>query len=149
MSAINKFDGEWGERMEWSGARVRRYDGDSAAGVTENWLVGKAEKARNFAIRYYEVDADGRTNEEEHIHDHGIVVLRGQGKVLLGSEWHEIGVGDVVYIEPNQRHQLLNTGAGPLGFICVIPAVRKKKGKDVWAEGELATTSSQQSTINN
>lgn len=135
MSAINRFDGEWGERMAWSGARMRHYDSDVAAGVTENWLIGKAEGARNFAIRYYEVEVDGRTVQEEHAHDHGIVVLRGKGRVLLSDEWHDIGVGDVVYIEPNARHQLLNTGEGPLGFICVIPAVRKKKGKEVWAEG--------------
>ena len=136
MSAINKFEGVWGERMEWDGARVRRYDGVDAAGVTENWLIGKAEAARNFAIRYYEVGVDGRTKQEAHEHDHGSVVLRGQGRVLLDSDWNEIAQGDVVYIAPNELHQLMNTGPEPLGFLCVIPAVRKKKGEKVWAEGK-------------
>ena len=26
MSAINRFDGIWGEQMAWDGARVRRYE---------------------------------------------------------------------------------------------------------------------------
>jgi quercetin dioxygenase-like cupin family protein len=148
MSVINKFDGMWGERMEWEGARVRHYDGDAAAAVRENWLIGKAEAARNFAIRYYEVGVDGRTKQEEHEHDHGIVVLHGQGRVLLDNDWNEIAQGDVIYISPNERHQLVNTGAEPLGFLCVITAVRKKNGKDVWAE-EKVTSNSEQSTINN
>ncbi len=135
MSKINRFAGKWGEEMEWSGARVRRYDSELAAGVTENWLIGKAEGARNFAIRYYEVAVDGRTAQENHNHDHGIVIVRGQGKVLIADEWHDFGVGDVVYVSPDEQHQLVNTGAEPMGFLCVIPAVRKKKGKEVWAEG--------------
>lgn len=138
MSMINRFNGDWGERMAWSGARVRHYGGDVVSEVTESWLIGKAENAHNFAVRYYEVVVDGHSKLEEHTHDHGIIVLRGEGKVLLGDTWHDIGVGDVVYIEPDERHQLANLGTEPLGFICVIPAVRKKKGKDIWAEGELA-----------
>jgi len=141
MSIINHFNGLWGERMEWDGARVRRYDGVDAGGVTENWLIGKAEAARNFAIRYYEVAVDGRTKQEEHEHDHGIVVLRGQGRVLLDSDWNEIAQGDVVYIAPNERHQLMNTGQEPLGFLCVIPAVRKKNGEKVWAEEKITNNS--------
>ncbi len=140
MSAVNRFIGQWGEQMSWSGARVRRYGGDGPVGVTENWLIGKAEGARNFAIRYYELDVDGRSREEMHAHDHGIVVLRGQGAVLLENAWHDVSAGDVVYIEPDMRHQLVNKGQEPFGFLCVIPALRHKKEKDVWAEEGLDVT---------
>ena len=143
MSAVNKFSGEWGELFSWSGARSRRYVGERAAAVTETWLIGKAEKARNFAVRYYEVDARGHTNLEEHAHDHGILFLRGQGRVLLGDEWHDVTQGDVVYIAPDERHQIVNSGEGALGFICVIPAVRMKHEKKVWAEEGLKLTTNE------
>jgi quercetin dioxygenase-like cupin family protein len=50
------------------------------------------------------------------------VVVQGQGRVLLGETWHEIGVGDAVYIEPDELHQLRAAEDQPLGFICVIPS---------------------------
>lgn len=135
MSVINKFSGEWGTLFSWLGARTRHYNSETAVGVTETWLIGKSEKARNFAVRYYEVDAGGHTNLEEHAHDHGIVFLRGQGQVLLAEDWHEVVQGDVVYIAPDERHQIVNTGEEALGFLCVIPAIRLKEGEKVWAEG--------------
>ena len=140
MSTINRFSGEWGELFSWHGSRVRRYDGDKATGVKETWLIGKAEKARNFAIRYYELDVNGRSRMENHAHDHGILFLCGKGRVLLGDVWHDVAQGDVVYISPDEQHQIVNRGQEQLGFLCVIPAVRVKKGEKVWAEEGLEIT---------
>ncbi len=134
---IHKFIGDWGKRLEWSGARSRFYDGENAKGVTETWLVGKAEKANNFAIRYYSVEIGGNTVEEHHEHDHGIIILQGEATVLLGDEKVDVAKGDVVYIPPNVQHQLVNRGQETMGFICVIPAHRNKAGKDVWADENI------------
>ena len=56
-----------------------------------------------------------------------MVVTHGAGRVLLGEQWHEIGVGDAVFIAADETHQLEAPGAGPLAFICVIPR---------WAEAD-------------
>jgi quercetin dioxygenase-like cupin family protein len=137
MGIVHKFTGRWGEVFGWAGSRVRRYDSGAASGVTETWLIGKAEQARNYALRYYEVEAGGHTKREAHEHDHGLVFLCGQGQVLLGDETHDVAQGDVVYIAPNLLHEIANTGPGPLGFLCIIPATRAKEGRAVWAEEGL------------
>ena len=48
------------------------------------------------------------------------MILRGSGRVLLGTTEHEIGVGDVVYVEPHETHQF-TSGPDGLGFLCVVP----------------------------
>lgn len=131
---IHKFKGEWGQLFEWEGARVRQYNTEEVHGVTETWLVGKAEGAENFAIRYYELEPGTHSRQEQHAHDHGILLLRGAGRVQIADEQFPVATGDVVYIPPNVLHQVLNTGPEPLGFICVIPAKRSKSGQVVWAE---------------
>ncbi len=142
MSAIHKFQPD-GTSFKWGGARSRRYrDADDVRGVTENWLVGKAEDARNFAIRYYEVAPGGFSHAEEHAHDHGVVLLRGKARLILNDEEFVIEPFDVAYISPNDFHQLVNIGEEPMGFLCVIPAHRQKKGKDVWAEDGISDLSS-------
>lgn len=137
MRKIHRFIGEWGKNMKWEGGRSRSYDGESVSGVTETWLIGKAEEAQNFALRFYSVEVGGNTVEEQHEHDHGILVLHGKASVLMEDEWHDIGQGDIVYVPPNVRHQVLNRGDNQMGFICVIPARRKKKNKIVWADEEI------------
>ncbi len=137
MGYIRKLIGKWGENFKWAGSRSRSYEEGSAADATETWIIGKAEAARNFALRYYELEVGGSSNREAHPHDHGVVFLRGQGKVLLGEERHEVMPGDIVYITPNETHEIANTGQDKLGWFCIIPAFRDKQGNPVWAEDGL------------
>ncbi len=136
MSSIHRFKGEWGEDFIWDGARTRVYSNE-ASGATETWLIGKADKAENFAMRYYELQPGGHSREEYHPYDHGVLFIRGSGEVLIGEEVHHIEQGDVVYISPDEVHQIRNTGEDPLGWICIIPARRQKQGKTVWSEEGL------------
>ena len=133
MSVVHRFSGEWQEEMQWSGARTRVYS-EEARGATETWLIGKRENAENFAMRYYTLEPGGHSREEQHPYDHGIIFLQGQGEILLGAEVLPIQQGDVVYISPDEVHQIRNPGSDRLGWLCVIPARRVKQHKIVWAE---------------
>lgn len=134
-NTIHRFNGNWLADMTWDGARTRVYKGASQA--TETWLIGKAERAQNFAMRFYTLGPDGHSVEEDHSYDHGVIFMSGQGEVLLGDTWHPVSQGDVIYIAPDERHQIRNTGEDTLGWLCVIPARRRKHGKEVWAEEGL------------
>ena len=134
MNTIHKFIGEWNKSLKWEGARSRVYHSDDVASVTETWLVGKTEGAENFAMRFYQVGPGGNSRREQHPYDHGILVLHGEGEVLLGNNTYTISQGDVIYIPPDLEHQLINRGSTPLGFLCIIPAKREKQGKIVWAD---------------
>ena len=134
MSAIHKFNPE-DNSYRWQGARSRRYaDKEDVRGVVENWLIGKGENAQNFAVRYYEVDVGGFSHAEQHPHDHGVIILRGKARAILGDEEFDVEPYDVVYIEPDHFHQLINIGDEPMGFLCIIPARRVKHDREVWAE---------------
>jgi quercetin dioxygenase-like cupin family protein len=137
MGSIHKFIGEWNGSLEWEGARSRVYQSKDVSSVTETWLIGKAESAENFAMRYYQVGPGGNSRKEQHPYDHGILILQGSGEVLLGSDIFSISQGDVIYIAPDLEHQLINSGPTPLGFLCIIPAKRKKQGNIVWAEENI------------
>jgi len=113
----------------WSYPTVPLTDYSTAAspGVTKQVLLGAAEGAADFIVRYFTLPPGGSSAYDRHTHQHGVVVTHGNGRVLLGGQWHEIGAGDAVLIDGDETHQLEATGAGPLGFICVIPR---------WAEGD-------------
>ena len=112
--------------FNWEGITPSEYPpGKDMRGVSVRWLIGPAEDAPNFALRYFEVAPGGWTSLDQHAHDHGVFILRGRGRVLLGEEELEVSCGDVVYISPHEVHQLYNNGEEPFGFLCVIPPKEK------------------------
>jgi mannose-6-phosphate isomerase-like protein (cupin superfamily) len=45
-------------------------------------------------------------------------VIEGQGRMTVGEEQSDVGVGDAILIPPGAVHTLRNTGDGPLRILC-------------------------------
>lgn len=121
MSCVHKFKGLDGT-FEWEGTGALDYESSAAQGATVRWLIGPREKAPHFAMRYFEIEAGGWTSLDSHEHDHGVMILRGKGRVLLANDEVEVSFGDIIYVPPYEVHQFKNVGREPLGFLCVVPA---------------------------
>ena len=104
----------------WEGVAPQAYDDPSLAGVRKHELIGEGEGARDYRVRYFEVPVGARTARERHAHDHGVVIVSGRARVTLGSEVHEVGEGDVVYVAGDELHCFETIGSEPLGFVCVV-----------------------------
>jgi len=123
MGRVLKFIGT-GDSYDWANVSEQFYESAKVRGVSVRWLIGAAEGAPHFAVRYFEIEPGGSTSLDRHKHDHGVVVLRGHGEVLLGEEVAEISFGDAVYVSLEEVHQFRCLGDESLGFLCVIPAHR-------------------------
>jgi quercetin dioxygenase-like cupin family protein len=108
----------------WEGVARETYGDAAVAGVERHELIGPADGAGAYRVRYFHVPAGGRTALERHPHDHGVVIERGRARVTLGDERHELGAGDVVYVSGDELHCFEALGDEPLGFICVAPPRR-------------------------
>ncbi len=111
-------------------AYVSGAQGAATAGAIKRVLVGPAEGAQDFIIRYFTLPAGGHSALDQHAHPHGVVVVQGRGRVLLGEAWTEIGVGDAVFVAPHEVHQFETLGDQPLGFLCVIPTWAEQPATD-------------------
>jgi len=107
----------------WERVEAEPYRGGGASeGSCRHVLIGPKEGAQHFAIRYFEIPPRGQSSFEHHLHDQGVVILKGRARVLLGWEIYEVGPGDAIYIPQDEQHQFENLGDEPLGFLCVIPS---------------------------
>lgn len=114
-SRVHLHDGSF----DWSGVAVTSY----RPGANRRVLA----EAKGFQVRYFEVEPGGATALEQHQHEHCVVVMRGRGQAVLGTQVHEIGFGDVVYVGPDDPHQFRNEGATePFGFLCIVDAERDR-----------------------
>jgi quercetin dioxygenase-like cupin family protein len=108
--------------MPYSSAKSHHFDTDQVKGVTGRVLVGRADGAEKFCMRMFELAPEGYTPRHSHDWEHEIFVHGGEGAVFDGSRWSPISTGTVLFIPPNEVHQLKNVGEAPLVFVCLIPS---------------------------
>lgn len=100
---------------------------EGAKNTKIRWLISKRDNAPNYAMRMFEVEADGNTPFHTHAWEHEVFVLEGNG--LLVTEWGErpFKAWDVMFIDPYVKHQFKNVGDSILRFLCIIPHDTTKK----------------------
>lgn len=128
MGTIHKQEGNAGSpAWKYPTVPMTEYRTDASAGITKQVLIGKDEGAADFIVRYFTIPRGGKSALDQHAHQHGVVVVQGRGRVLLGEQWHFIETGDAVFTSTDEVHQFEAVGSVPLGFIWVIPS---------WAEAD-------------
>ncbi len=98
----------------------------SFEGIRRVELVGQSGEKSKFDLRYFEVTQNGFSSKEMHQHTHVIIVVRGEGEVVVGDKQYIAKKNDVLYIKPMAIHQLKNFNAEPFGFYCIVDRDRDK-----------------------
>ena len=120
MGILRRHIGKGG-KDEWEGVPVEQYEDGGVVLGTKRVLIGSQDGAAHFNLRYFEIPPGGKSSLDRHAHDHGVYILKGKTRVLMGKETVEAGVGDVIYISSDEPHQFENIGDEPLGFLCAVP----------------------------
>ncbi len=85
-----------------------------------------ADPALRCELRYFEMEPGGYSTLERHQHVHAVMILRGRGQCLLGTEVRSVACHDLVTIPPMTWHQFRATAGEPLGFLCMVNVDRDK-----------------------
>ncbi len=94
---------------------------ENMPGVKIRWVIDRKRGAENFAMRVFEVDPGAATPLHNHWYEQEMYILDGQG-ILVGDKGQSpIKEGHVLWVAPNERHQIKNTGQTTLKFICCVP----------------------------
>jgi quercetin dioxygenase-like cupin family protein len=113
--------------FRWEDVAVLDYKQEGSApfrDVTRQVLFDDAALAAQ--LRYFEVAAGGHTTLERHQHAHAVVVQRGQGRCLIGDRIETLAPFDLVVVPPATWHQFRASADAPLGFLCMVNAVRDR-----------------------
>ena len=123
--------------FRWLGVELTRYKPEGAApfrDVTRQTLFRRDDMRGE--LRYFEVAPGGHSTLERHAHAHAVMILRGAGRVLVGTAIHDVAALDLVTVPPHTWHQF-RAGAAALGFLCMVDAARDKPelpDDATWAE---------------
>ncbi len=101
-------------------------DDDRALFKTVTRQVLFSDPELSGELRYFEVAPGGFSTLERHHHMHAVLILRGRGHCLVGSEVRRVELHDLVTVPPLTWHQFRATLGEPLGFLCMVNAGRDK-----------------------
>jgi len=113
--------------FRWDGVETRPYKEDERAlfkTITRQVLFSDPNMAGE--LRYFEVAPGGYSTLERHQHMHAVLILRGSGHCMVGSEIKSLGTRDLVTVPAMTWHQFRASAGEPLGFLCMVNAERDK-----------------------
>jgi quercetin dioxygenase-like cupin family protein len=114
--------------FHWEDVPVLAYKEDGGThfkSITRQVLLGD-DGDLGAELRYFEIAPGGHSTLERHDHAHSVMVIRGKGHALVGSEVHALATNDLVRVPPQTWHQFQATSEAPLGFLCVVRSERDK-----------------------
>ena len=113
--------------FRWESIDLLAYKSDAKApfrDVSRQTLFKQPDLAAE--LRYFEVAPGGHSTLERHAHVHAVLILRGRGQCLVGETVHAVTEHDLVTVPPKTWHQFRAAKDAPLGFLCMVDAVRDK-----------------------
>ena len=102
-------------------SQVKNEPVSGGKGLWRRWLISREQGAKNYAMRYFEIEPGGYSIDHAHNYEHEIFILKGSGKIKSGDLEDEFHEGDAIFIPPNERHQLINTSNEKVAFLCIVP----------------------------
>lgn len=108
--------------MPYIQAEATHFAGPEAQGVAARVAIGKNDGAGNFCMRVFEISPGGHTPKHTHAWEHEMFVHTGAGEIYGQGTWQPVQAGNVVFIPPNEEHQIRNTGKELLVVVCLVPS---------------------------
>lgn len=99
--------------------------GEGTLKLSVRWLITKEMGAENFAMRLFEMEPGGYSPFHSHPWEHEVFILEGEGIVVGGGEERKFRAGNVIFIPPNEKHQLKNNSRKTVKFLCLIPYMQE------------------------
>lgn len=82
-------------------------------------LAYRNSSIRNQSLAEARLPVGGSTQEHYHAKTEEVYfITSGTGRMRIGEESSEVGVGDAIAIPPGKKHKLWNTGDVPLTLLC-------------------------------
>jgi quercetin dioxygenase-like cupin family protein len=94
---------------------------EEVEGTTLRRVISDEQGARNFIMDIFQLDSGGHTKDHSHPWEHEIFVVRGEGAVVGKHGEMAFKEGDVIFIPPDEPHQIRNTGSSAIEFVCLVP----------------------------
>ncbi|KQC08248.1 MAG: cupin [Smithella sp. SDB] len=109
--------------INYKSVEPTHFNNDAAKEIAGRVVAGKADGANNFCMRIFEIAPGGHTPKHAHPWEHEMFIHSGVGEIYGNGKWNPLGPGNVVFMPPDEEHQVRNTGKELLILACLVPSI--------------------------
>jgi mannose-6-phosphate isomerase-like protein (cupin superfamily) len=92
----------------------------------------KAELTFRYSLAHAVV-RPGQTTRSHRLRTSEVYyIMEGTGVMHINEESKAVGPGQTIYIPPDARQFIRNTGASDLVFLCIVDPAWRKEDEEVW-----------------
>jgi len=85
----------------------------------------------NYSLAMAELDL-GATSVPHQLKSSEVYhIIQGQASALIEGKQIQMGIGDTLYIAPNEIQSIKNTGTDTLQFLCIVSPPWKKEDESI------------------
>jgi len=100
--------------------------------ILKEVLVPAKEKiGAEFSLAHAKVLPGGATLLHSLSSSEAYIIISGSGRMRIEDEEKDVEAGQVVYIPPDAKQKITNTGDGDLVFYCVVSPPWKKENEKI------------------
>ncbi|MFO8109045.1 MAG: cupin domain-containing protein [Thermoplasmata archaeon] len=93
----------------------------NAEGIEIQWLISQEEGSDRIYMRKFTLAPGADMKLHSHPHtEHIQYYLKGEVKLIMGSNEYDVSAGDSIYIPPGVKHKYMNKGTADAEFLCMI-----------------------------
>jgi len=118
MARIHTFTGD-DTNPNWDGLAAITYPQPELQGIKKFLLVGKADEAENFEVRFFEFAPGAQSDHIRHNKEYGFYILEGKARFKINDDEYILSEKDVAYVSKGELLLITNEGEVPLRFMCV------------------------------
>lgn len=111
--------------IKYDNVAMPKLEGEDIEKMAGGPVVGETEGWKNNVLRVFRLAPGGHSPKHQHGWEHVNYVIKGQGRLAIGDEMHELREKDFAFVPPNMRHQFSNPYDEDFEFICIIPNLSK------------------------
>lgn len=89
-------------------------------GIAHQTLAGPQHGMQSLEVWSQSIDPGSATPPHRHDCEEVVVVLEGEGTLVMRGSESRFRMGDTVLLPRNEVHQLINSGSGPLRLIAAF-----------------------------
>jgi len=115
------------------------FTADDGCRLREILHPDKADLALRYSLAHATV-APGQTSALHRLTTSEVYyILEGQGRMSIDGVRSDVGRGDTVYIPPNAKQSISNTGTDALIFICIVDPAWRVEDETILARDRAGT----------
>ncbi len=108
-------------------SQIKDIQGQEGTRIKQYFSPENTSNGINYSIAQFTLEPSKRTKPHRMVRSSEIYyILDGSGDLTVNRETQHVKKGDGVYILPNSRQFIVNTGSENLKFLCIVqPAWRQ------------------------